>query len=110
MQKPFQEYLASAACTGESQFAYKRERGSRDALAFLVLTWLEGFCRKVKFALYCSDVSGAFDRVRCERLLAKLRAKGVAEDWVELFGSWLRERPAKVAVNGRFSDEMALRN
>ena len=95
---------------GENQFAYKRERGSRDALAFLVLTWLEGFCRKVKFALYCSDVSGAFDRVRCDRLLANLKAKGVAEDWVELFGSWLRERPAKVAVNGKFSDEMALRN
>ena len=60
--------------------------------------------------MYCSDVSGAFDRVRLERLLAKLRAKGVPEPWVELFASWLRQRPAKVAVNGQFSEEMLLMN
>ena len=64
----------------------------------------------MKFALYCSDVSGAFDRVRCERLLEKLRAKGVCERWLTLFRSWLRERPAKVAVNGKFSDEIKLRD
>ena len=75
----FREYLTSSTCTGNNQFAYKQERGARDALAFLVLTWLEGFCRKVKFALYCSDVSGAFDRVRLERLMAKLRAKRMCE-------------------------------
>ena len=110
LQQQFYEYLTSTACTGSNQFAYKQQRGARDALAFLVLTWLEGFCRKVKFALYCSDVSGAFDRVRCERLIEKLRAKGVCERWLELFASWLRERPAKVAVNGKFSDEMVLKN
>ena len=55
-------------------------------------------------------MSGAFDRVRCQRLLAKLRAKGVRERWVELFASWLRERPAKVVVGGRCSDELLLRD
>ena len=110
LQHQFGKDLASKECTGENQFAYKKERGARDALAFLVLTWLSGFFRKVKFALYCSDVSGAFDRVRCDRLLQKLRAKGVCERWLALFGSWLRERPAKVAVNGEFSDEMKLRD
>ena len=79
LQQPFRTYLSSADCTGNNQFAYKLERGARDALAFLVLTWISGFCGKSKFVLYYSDVSGAFDRVCLERLLAKLRAKGVAE-------------------------------
>ena len=103
LQQPFREHLTSVQCTGENQFAYKQERGARDALAFLTLTWVSGFCKKVKFVLYCSDVSGAFDRVRMERLLEKLKAKGVQERWVDLFASWLRARTAKVAVNGRFS-------
>ena len=102
--------MTSADCTGANQFAYKLERGARDALAFLTLTWLNGFCRKVKFVLYCSDVSGAFDRVRLERLLAKLRAKGVPERWVQLFASWLRARTARVAVNGKFSEVLVLTN
>ena len=106
----FADFFASADCSGENQFAYKPERGARDALAFLTLTWVAGFCQKKRFAVYCSDVSGAFDRVRLERLLEKLRAKGVPEPWVELFASWLRERPAKVAVNGQFSEEMLLMN
>ena len=48
--------------------------------------------------MYCSDVSGAFDRVKAERLVEKLRQKGVPEKWVKLFESWLRERKAIVIV------------
>ena len=110
LQFSFCSHLAGDFCSGENQFAYKTERGARDALAYLVLTWLSGFGRSKKFVLYCSDVAGAFDRVRVERLLAKLRAKGVTEKWVKLFASWLRERPAQVVVGGKTSKEMVLKN
>ena len=110
LKRNFRADLGSSGCTGENQFAYKEGRGARDALAFMGLTWVEGFCRRARFVLYCSDVSGAFDRVRLERLVAKLRAKGVQERWVKLFSSWLRERPARIAVNGKFSNELVLSN
>ena len=63
-----------------------------------------------KFVLYCSDVAGAFDRVRVKRLLDKLEAKGVADRWRKLFDSWLRERPAVVVVGGKHSGELTLKN
>ena len=55
-------------------------------------------------------MSGAFDRVALTRLVEKLRAKKVPERWVALFSSWLRARPAKVVVGGKFSEEMQLNN
>ena len=35
------------------------------------------FEKGLKVLVYCSDIAGAFDRVSKERLLAKLRAKGL---------------------------------
>ena len=49
-------------------------------------------------AVFCSDVSGVFDRVRAERLLEKLRSKGVHPTLVALAGSWLQQRTAQVVV------------
>ena len=93
-----------------NQFAYKKERGARDQLALLVLTWLLGFDRGKKFCLYCSDVSGAFDKVKAERLVEKLRKLKVPDDWTALFASWLRERKATVVVGGEHSAVVALRD
>ena len=68
--------LTSEVSIGPNQFAYCAERGSRDAVAYLMLSWLDGFREKARFGLYMSDVSAAFDRARMNRLLAKLRVKG----------------------------------
>ena len=59
---------------GDNQFAYTKERGARDVLAYFVLSSLLAFARGEKVGFYQADVSGAFDRVDCEILLAKLRA------------------------------------
>ena len=104
----FTDFFASADCSGENQFAYKKEHGARDLLAFLVLTWLLGFDSGRKFLLYCSDVAGAFDRVSAQRLADKLTAQGVPEDWVKLFCSWLRKREARVVVGEAYSQVMSL--
>ena len=110
MQKSFGEHFCSEECSGANRFAYKTKRGARDLLAFLVFTWLHRFGQGKKYVLYCSDVAGAFDRVRLERLEEKLRSKKVLERWVKLFTSWLRERPARVVVGGSTSEELALTN
>ena len=43
----------------------------------LCCNWLLMMERCLAVGLYCSDVSGAFDRVRKERLILKLRSSGL---------------------------------
>ena len=95
---------------GPNQFAYLPGKGARDALAVMVLTWLLGMCRGQKFGLYCSDVSGAFDKVDATRLVHKLRIKGFTEEIILVLQSWLRKRHAKVVVGGKSSCAMDLEN
>ena len=57
---------------GVSQFAYRKKHGARDAIAVYVLSWIESLNRGSKTGVYCSDVSGAVDRVSAERLMEKL--------------------------------------
>ena len=82
-------HISRTVVFGPNQFAYTKCRGARDALAYLTMSWLLALNRRKKVAVYCSDVSGAFDRVRAERLLEKLRCKGVHPTMVALTESWL---------------------
>ena len=58
----------------------------------------------------CSDVSGAFDRVSTERLLAKLQNSGVHPKIVKVLQSWLGERSASVVVDGVASNQFCIDN
>ncbi len=104
----FGQYLLTSVSFGPRQFAYTKERGSRDAIAFMTLSWIFGFNEGKKFGVYCSDVAGAFDRVKRERLVAKLRAKGIHETFIRILDSWLQARTAKVVVGGAQGDDMEL--
>ena len=68
------------------------------------------FSKRRKIAVYCSDVSGAFDKVNSRRLLCKLRARGVPDAIMLVIQSWLYERKARVAVGGKFSRDMKIHN
>ena len=104
------ELVKEPTVFGPNQFAYVPERGARDALAVMMCTWLLGFQQGMNFGLYCSDVSGAFDKVDAQRLLAKLNAKGLRQDLLSVISSWLRKREAHVAVGGARSCAMDLIN
>ena len=93
-------FMSLPANVGSNQFAYQRDRGARDALAYMVLTWLGGFQQGMKFAIYCSDVSGAFDRVDTRRMIEKLRAKRVRYNMLKVFEALLSERKALVVCGG----------
>ena len=100
--------LSSNQSIGQNQFAYTKGRGARDAVAYLVLSWLMAFREKASIALYMSDVSGAFDRVSAQRLVAKLKARGMPDDVMDVIQSWLRKRTANVIVGGKESNAMCL--
>ena len=68
------------------------------------------FGKQRKIAVYCFDVSGAFDKVNSRRLLRKLRARGVPDAILMVIQSWLYERRARVAVGGKFSKDMTIQN
>ena len=102
--------LISIGAFGTNQFAYMPARGARDALAYLVLKWIHFFGIGKKIALYCSDVAGAFDKVKAKRLLEKLQAWGVPELVLRVLRSWLARREARVAVGGKFSRGVAIEN
>ena len=106
----FYPYLLSSSAFGPSQFAYTTGRGARDALALLALTWLSALAAGRKIGVYCSDVSGAFDRVSLERLVAKLQRKGIHPQIVKVLTSWLQDRFAEVVVGGEISVMMVLMN
>ena len=55
----FMSFLLKTIAFGSNQFAYTPERGARDVLAHIVLTWLTALAKGSKIAVYCSDVSGA---------------------------------------------------
>ena len=103
-------YLASSSAFGSNQFAYTTGRGARDALAILSLTWVIALGAGRKVAVYCSDVSGAFDRVPLERLVNKLRRKGIHPQIVAVLASWRQQRCGQVVVGGAASKIMALVN
>ena len=105
----YDPFLCSIVAFGPCQFAYTRGRGARDALAFLSLTWIIALGSGRKIAVYCSDVSGAFDRVSLERLVSKLE-KVLHPQLLAVMKSWLRARSAHVVVGGESSKVMALIN
>ena len=58
LQPLFVPVLMSEISIGPNQFAYCKKRGSRDAIAFLVLTWLQAFQEKARIGLYMRFSAG----------------------------------------------------
>ena len=59
---------------------------------------------------YLGDITGAFDRVCKEYLLAKLCNAGVGPLYLNFLDSYLQPRKAQVVVEGNSSDEMTIAN
>ena len=95
---------------GPNQYAYTTARSHKDALAVNTCSWLLSLEKGQLVALYCSDVSGAFDRVRATRLQVKLQRSGLHRQVVALLESWLEERECTTLVGGNCSDRQILRN
>lgn len=68
-------FLKSVGAYGPNQFAHTPKRGSRDALAYLILRWLSALARGRKIGVYCSDVAGPFGKVCTNNFVKKLEAK-----------------------------------
>ena len=95
---------------GERQFAYAEGRGVQDALAFSVLSWLTLLEKGRLVGLYCSDVSGAFDRVSEACLGKKLDALGLHPQILVFLKAWLAPRELSVVLDSFASKRCPLTN
>ena len=110
LAKFFQPRLEARLSYRPRQFAYTSGRGYKDALAHNVLSWILAISRGGRVGLYCSDVSGAFDRVSSARLISKLRCAGVPSAVLPIMASWLDKRTSTVIVDGAQSTSRCLQN
>ena len=101
----FTPHLLRTVGTG---FAYTPGRGARDAILYFILEWITAFSQRYRIAVYCSDVSGAFDKVPSRRLLLKLERAGVHPRILAVLESWLVARRAQVVAGGAYSLEFDL--
>ena len=103
-------FLHGTNAYGGTQWAFRPAHSCRDLIALVTGRWLLQLHEGKRIAVYLSDISGAFDRVSTEILLAKLRAVGVAETLIRFLGSYLEARRATVLVQGQESDIYELLN
>ena len=95
---------------GKHQYAYSEGKSHRDVLVVNICSWLLSFEEGSAVGLYCSDVSGAFDRVCKDRLSAKLRASGLPDLVISFLVSWLGDRLSTIVVSGSHSAAGILAN
>jgi len=72
------------------------------------MSWILAVCTGHKVATYLGDVSGAFDRVFKDYMLAKLHSSGVGTQYLNFLDSYLQPRRAAVVVEGTASDEFEI--
>ena len=106
----FLPYLRKTGAYGTNQFAYTHGTGLQDALALNSLRWIRALSFGRRVGLYCSDVSGAFDRVPSDKLAETLSQRGVHPKLLALLKSWLEPRSAIVVVDGEQSQQRLLSN
>ncbi len=90
---------------GPHQWAFTPGLSARDLVTTSVMSWILSICIGHKVATYLGDISGAFDRVQKDYLLAKLQAAGVGTQFLNFLDSYLQPRKASVAVEGVNSNE-----
>ena len=101
---------STATLSFDNQWAFRPGHSCRDVTTMSVCKWILAFHHRRKVGVYLSDISGAFDRVRTDLLLAKCRAVGMTDVWILFLTSYLQPRRAVVLVDGSRSSEFILQN
>ena len=93
---------------GDSQWAFRKQCSSRDLALICVSSWILAICSGRKIGLYLSDITGAFDRVFKNFMLAKLHSVGVPDVYLDFLSAYLEPRVGHVAVESVLSDVFTL--
>ena len=97
------------ATRSELFWAFQKRLSCGDLLAFLISSWLLLLDQGHKVAIYLCNISGAFEKIDCQRLLAKLQASGLNHDLVSFLKYFLAEHESCVIVEGEKSKHFFLK-
>ena len=81
-------YLQRKA-SGNIQWAFTPGFSSRDLVAMLMMSFILAICTGKKIGCFLSDISGAFDRVCKEYLVAKLQGFGIGGTLLKFLDAYL---------------------
>ncbi|OAQ57981.1 reverse transcriptase [Purpureocillium lilacinum] len=91
-----------------NHFGARKRRSADQALMLLQEQIYKAWRMGRVLSLISFDVKGAYNGVCKERLLERLRARGIPEGLVRWIGAFCSERSASIVVNGQASDRQAL--
>ena len=95
---------------GYDQWAFTPGLSSRDLITSLVMSWILAICSGKKVSAFLGDITGAFDRVFKDYLMAKLHCAGVGSIYMNFLDAYLQPRQAEVVVEGVASDKFTIQN
>jgi len=95
---------------GPHQWAFTPGLSARDLVTSLMMSWILAISTGNKVGAYLSDITGAFDRVFKDYLMAKLQAAGIGTVYLNFLNSYLSPRDAQVVVEGASSDAIEICN
>ena len=95
---------------GPRQWVFNPGLSARDLVTSLIMAWILAVCTGNKITTYLGDISGAYDRVFTDYLLAKLQAAGVGSQYISFLEVYLQPRAGIVVVEGVCSEEFQLAN
>lgn len=99
------EHLNEHNLLSNRQHGFRPSRSTADLLLLLTKSWQDALDVGLDTVVIALDIAGAFDRVWHKGLLAKLRARGIQGDLIELLENYLSGRTLQVAVGGQNSQQ-----
>ena len=102
--RPLYNYLESNNLLASSNYAYKKQLGTCDALLDLTCYMQDNLDKGFESRLVQIDFSAAFDLVNHKALLFKLQSLGIGGYFLDLIKDFLTDRHQRVVVDGAFSE------
>ena len=102
--RPLYRYLEANGMLSISQYAYRKQLGTCDALLDLTCCIQDNLDKGFEARLVQIDFSAAFDLVNHKALIFKLQSLGIGGYLLELLRNFLSDRQQRVVVDGVFSE------
>lgn len=93
---------------GDNQWAFRKRSSARDLVLTCMSQCILAICSGKKVEAYLSDISGAFDKVFKDFLMARLCSVGVADVFLRFLNAYLEPRVGVVTIENVFSNLMVL--
>ncbi|KAF4230065.1 hypothetical protein CNMCM8980_005994 [Aspergillus fumigatiaffinis] len=91
-----------------SHFGAQKQRSAEQALVLLQEQIFTAWRGRRILSLISFDVKGAYNGVCKERLLQRMKARGIPEDLLRWFEAFCSERTATIQINGQLSEAQSL--